>query len=137
MKTTVFTFISTILIMAACASAQNTIDVFIMDYPQGEYRIHVNSTGEAYLYYGARPQSQTIKTNTFSADGLYLIFKQHLHPNVPREEWPNPKSQSGMVTIRYSDGTQEDYLIFDALELTKQVFDKAKQNAEETSNKSL
>jgi hypothetical protein len=137
MKATAIKLLSTIMIMASCASAQNTIDMFIMDYPHGEYRIHVERTGEAYLYYGAGPQSQTIRTHTFSADGLYHMFKEYLHPNVPREEWPNPKSQAGMVTIRYSDGTQGDYLIFDMQEMTKKIFEKAKQNIEKTSNKSL
>lgn len=137
MKTAVASFISTLLIVASCTSARNTIDMFIMDYPHGEHRIHVKKSGEAYLYYGAGPKSQTIKTNTFSADGLFITLKEHLHPNVPREEWPNPKSQAGMVTIRYTDGTQENYLIFDLSELTKKIFERAKQNIDETSNKAL
>ena len=56
------------------------------------------------------------------------MFKPYLHSNMPREEWPNPKSQAGMVTIRYINGKEEDYLIFDLLEHTKIIFDKAKQN---------
>jgi len=130
MKISAITIISIIWIFASCAFAQNSIDLFIMDYPHGEYRIHVKRTGEAYLYYGARASSQIIKKDTFTADELYLIFKEHLHPNLPREEWPNPKSQSGMVTIRYSDGKQEDYLIFDMSEFTTKIFEKAKQNIE-------
>jgi hypothetical protein len=40
------------------ALAQNGIDMLIMDYPHGEHRIHVKRTGEAYLYYGAKPSAK-------------------------------------------------------------------------------
>ena len=99
-----------------------------MDYPHGESRIHVMRTGEAYLYYGAGAQAQIIRKNTFSVEGLHDIFKPYLHPNLPREKWPNPKSQAGMVTIRYINEKEEVYLIFDLQELTKEIFEKAKHN---------
>jgi len=101
-----------------------------MDYPHGENRIHVKSTGEAYLYYGAAPSAKVIRKNTFSVDELYNIFKENLHPNMPREEWPDPKSQAGMVTIKYADGKEEDFLIFDMPQITGEIFDKAKENIE-------
>lgn len=115
-------------LFASSAVAQNKIDMFIMDYPHGEYRIHVKRTGDAYLYYGARATAQIIRKDTFSVEGLNRIFKQHLHPNLPREQWPNPKSQAGMVTIRYTDGKEENYLIFDLQELTEEIFKEAKHN---------
>ncbi len=57
-----------------------------MDFPHGEYRIHVNRTGDTYLYYGAGATAQIIKKGTFSAKSLVRKFKEHLHPNLPREQ---------------------------------------------------
>ncbi len=119
-----------LLVAAGCAATPDNIDTFIMDYPHGEYRIHVNRTGEAYLYYGAAPSAKIIKENTFSVDQLYNIFREHLHPNVPREEWPDPKAEAGMVTIKYADGKEVDYLIFDLPEITGRIFDTARENIE-------
>ena len=99
-----------------------------MDYPHGEYRLHVKRTGEAYLFYGSKPSAQIIRKGTFSVERLYDMLHPYLHPNMPKEEWPNPKSQAGMVTIRYINGKEEDYLIFDLQERTKVIFEKAKQN---------
>lgn len=129
MKTAGITFVL-LLILASCATVTDQIDTFIMDYPHGEYRIHVKKTGEAYLYYGAAPSAKIISKNTFSVDELYGIFRVHLHANVPREDWPNPESQAGMVTIKYADGKEENYLIFDIPEITGRIFDKAKENIE-------
>jgi hypothetical protein len=119
-----------LLTAVGCATIPDNIDKFIMDYPHGEYRIHVKKTGEAYLYYGAAPSAEVIKKNTFSVDELYRTFKEHLHPNLPREDWPNPKSEAGMVTIIYTDGKEENFLIFDIPDITGRIFDKAKENIE-------
>lgn len=117
-----------IMLLSSCAVAQDNIEVFIMDYPHGEDRLHVKRTGEAYLYYGALPSAQVIRKETFTANGLYEVFEKYLYPNLPRDEWPNPKSEAGMVTIQYMDGQEEDFLIFDVEQLAKEVFDKAKSN---------
>ena len=129
MKKIIVKLTLTILLFAACAKAQGyVIDTFLMDYPHGEYRIHVKKTGETYLYYGAGALAKVIKSGTFSAEHLYNVFKPHLHPNLPREKWPNPKSQAGMVTIRHTDGHEESFLIYDLQEFTEEIFNKAKHN---------
>lgn len=128
MKRTVLKLVFVFLLFSTFATAQDKIDLFIIDYPHGEDRLHVKSTGEAYLYYGAGPLAKIIKNGTFSAEHLYTVFKPHLHPNLPREQWPNPKSQAGIVTVRYTSGNEENYLIYDLQELTENIFDKAKQN---------
>lgn len=117
-----------VLPLMSCAMAQDEIDMFIMDYPHGEHRIHVKRTGDAYLYYGAKPQARVIAKDTFSAGYLYDTFKPYLHKNQPREKWPDPTSQAGMVTIRYVDGEEKDYLIFDLHELTSEIFQVAEKN---------
>jgi hypothetical protein len=130
MKTTSTAFLLLFLIGAGCTTVPDQIETFIMDYPHGEYRIHVNNTGEAYLYYGAAPSAKLIRKNTFSVDELYALFKEHLHPNVPSEDWPDPKSQAGMVTLKYTDGREENFLIFDMPIITGRIFEKAKANIE-------
>jgi hypothetical protein len=99
-----------------------------MDYPHGEHRIHVKRTGDAYLYFGAIPSAKTIAKDTFSAEELYDTFKPFLHRNLPREQWPDPESQAGMITVRYMNGEEEDFLIFDLHELTSEIFERAEKN---------
>lgn len=117
-----------VIAFVSSALAQNDVDMFIMDFPHGERRIHVKQTGEAYLYYGAMPQAKTIAKDTFSIEKLYDTFKPFLHQNLPREQWPDPTSQAGMVTVRYLNGKEVDYLIFDQHELTNKIFKTAETN---------
>lgn len=112
----------------SCAMAQNDIDVFIMDYPHGENRIHVMRSGESYLYFGASPSAKTISKDTFSAEDLYETFKPYLHDNKPREEWPDRNSQSGMITVKFLNGEEKSFLIFDLNELTSAIFERAEKN---------
>ena len=114
--------------LVSSASAQCGIDMFIMDFPHGERRIHVKQTGEAYLYYGAKPSAQIITKGTFSVAELYDTFKPFLHQNLPREQWPDPQSQAGLVTVGYINGEEEDYLIFDLQALAGEIFETAEKN---------
>jgi hypothetical protein len=130
MKKACTAYVLLLLFVSGCASSSDQINTFIMDYPHGEYRIHVNKTGEAYLYYGAAPSAKIIRKGTFSVGELYNLFRDYLHPNMPREDWPNPESQAGMITIKYTDGKEKVFLIFDMAEITGSIFDKAKENIE-------
>ena len=116
------------LLGMSCAPQENKIDVMIADYPHGERRIRVEQTGEACLSYGARPQFQVIKPGVFSVENLYAQLQDHLHENQPREQWPDPTSERGMVTVFFSDGTKKDFLIFDKAELMAKIFTQAEQN---------
>jgi hypothetical protein len=51
----------------------------------------------------------------------------------PGEDWSNPNSQAGVVTIRYIDGREEDYLIFDLQLLAEEAFEKTRDNIVEDS----
>ena len=51
-----------------------------------------------------------------------------LHPNVPRESWPDVEAEYGMVTYFFADGTKKDYLIFDAGDTVEPMFERARQN---------
>ena len=107
--------------------SSDSIESISMDFPHGETRFLVQRNGEAFLFYGALPSPQKISTGTFDLDEVYMQLKSHLHENVPRENWPNPKSKAGMVTIRFKNKSQRDYLIFDE-GLAKIIFDKARKN---------
>ena len=111
-----------------CNESSESIESISMDFPHGETRLLVQRDGEAFLFYGALPSYQKIKKGTFDLDQLYKQLQVHLHENGPRENWPDPKAKAGMVTIRFKNKSQKDYLIFDE-DLAKSIFDKARQNA--------
>lgn len=116
-----------LLLGTGCLESSDSIESISMDFPHGETRLLVQRDGEAFLFYGALPSHQKIGKGAFDLDELYKQLQSHLHENVPRENWPNPKSKAGMVTIRFKNKSQKDYLIFDE-DLAKIIFDKAKKN---------
>lgn len=116
------------ILQTGCNRDNSSIERIVIDFPHGETRLHVWKSGEARLFYGARPQHKKIKNNTFDLADLYKQLKSRLHDNVPRERWPNPQSTAGMVTITLSDQTETDYLIFDEEQLTERLFSKARKN---------
>ena len=123
-------FIFLMALLTLCVGwieSSDSIESISMDFPHGETRLLVQRNGEAFLFYGALPSYQKIRKGTFDLDELYKQLKPHLHENVPRENWPDPKSKAGMVTIRFKNKSQRDYLIFDE-GLAKIIFDKAKGN---------
>ena len=114
--------------MTACSDNARSMEMIIMDYPHGDTRLHVERSGQTRLAYSSLPRFQEVKANTFNLDDLYQQLSPRLHKNVPREEWPDPKSVAGMVTIVYKDKTEKVYLIFDAKEFAEEVFNKAREN---------
>lgn len=84
--------------------------------------------GDAFLYYGASPKAQVIKNGAFDIDELYEQLKTRLHNNVPREQWPNPRSIAGMVTIHVAEKEEQDFLIFDEETFSALLFEKARNH---------
>jgi hypothetical protein len=99
-----------------------------LDYPNGETRLIVQRDGQAFLAYGALPQLRKVKKGTFDIDDLYAQVKERLHDNLPREQWPNPRSRFGMVQVFWKTGMQKEYLIFDEEAFATELFDKARKN---------
>ena len=130
MKKTICYFVLLLLsfLQAGCNKDNSSIESIIMDYPHGETRLHVRRNGAALLFYGARPEHHKVKNGTFDIDELYEQLKTRLHDNIPREEWPNPRSKAGMVTIDVASKAEKVYLIFDEEEFTEHIFYKARQN---------
>ena len=119
----------TILIsIIGCLHRASSIERISMSFPLGETRLLVQRDGDAFLFYGALPQHEKIKNGTFNIDELYKQLRGRLHDNEPREDWPNPKSSAGMVTIIFTNKTKKSYLIFDEEEFANMLFDKARKN---------
>ncbi len=98
-----------------------------MDFPHGETRLQIRRSGEGALYYGALPQHEVVKPGLFDIDELHKELRSRLNPNLPREEWPDPKAKAGMVNIRYGDGSRKSFLIYDG-DFAEGVFKKARAN---------
>jgi hypothetical protein len=113
--------------IVGCGKERNPIESISIDFPHGETRLLVERSGEAFLYYGALPSYQEVRSGTFDTEILYKQLETRLHDNVPREKWLNPKAIAGMVIIAYKDQSQEDYLIFDE-EYAEQLFREAREN---------
>lgn len=122
-----------LLSLPVYAENKNHITSIIMDYPHGNTFLYVFSNGDNFLAYGTTMSSRKyVKDHTFNLDNLYQKLTPWLNENIPREQWPNPKSVAGMVTVSYQDKTEKDFLIFDAEELTDSIFLKAKKNLKPT-----
>ncbi|PCJ31037.1 MAG: hypothetical protein COA90_07595 [Gammaproteobacteria bacterium] len=122
--------IALLIFIAPISWAEEHLDLerFTMDYPHGQNSISVSRTGEAHTYYGSGYKAKTLKKGVFTAAALYEAFSPHLHNNVPREQWPNSDAVYGMVTLRYSDGSETSYLIFNLNVMTERVFEKANRH---------
>ena len=123
-----FVLITLFFLQMGCNEKASSIQSISIDFPHGETGLLVRRNGEALLFYCALPQHQKVKNSTFDIDELYKQLQTRLHDNVPREEWPNPKSKAGMVTIDFDNKAKKDYLIFDEEEFAERLFNKAKKN---------
>lgn len=115
-------------VQIGCNAETRSMESISIDFPHGETRLLVRRNGDAFLFYGAVPQSQKVKNGVFDIDELYKQLRTRLHNKVPREKWPNPDSRAGMVTVQFDSTAKKDYLIFDEAEFTERLFKKAKQN---------
>jgi hypothetical protein len=117
------------LFPAGCNGTERNMEFISISFPMGESDLRVWRNGKAILFYGALPQGEIIKTGTFDVERLYEQVKPLLHSNIPREDWPNPKAKAGMVQVRFESNTQTtSYLIFDADDFTKELFEQARRN---------
>jgi hypothetical protein len=113
--------------IVGCEKEQSPIESISIDFPHGETRLLVTSNGEAFLYYGALPSYQKVRSGTFDIEILYKQLETRLHDNVPREEWSNPGATAGMAIIAFKDQSEKTYLIFDR-HFAEQLFKKGREN---------
>ncbi len=112
------------------ANDKDEVCSFIMDFPHGESRIHLNNSDEVYLFYGALPNRKKIKKGLFSINEIYDQIKDKLEPNLPREQRSQPNATYGMVSISYCNGTEKTYLVTGIKVLADNIFKKANNNVE-------
>ncbi len=116
-------------IQTGYSETEGEIEFISISYPEGEDSLRVWEDGRASLFYGALPQSKIIKRGTFNTKQLYEQVRPRLHPNLPVEDWPDPKAERGMVTIQFKGKeTEKSYLIFNEQEFANALFDKARRN---------
>jgi hypothetical protein len=84
----------------------------IVDFPHGELRLLVRREGKTRLFYGALPRHRTVQSNIFNIEDLFQQLQPRLHDNVPAENRPLGQPY-GMATIEFSNGSEQDYLIYD------------------------
>jgi hypothetical protein len=113
------------LVNGCNARADEVTDISI-DFPHGATRLLVKRDGSAYLFYGALPQHQEIKPNTFDIDDLFNDLQGKLNPVLPTENRPLGAAV-GMVQIRFQDGSEKDYLIYDGA-FAEGLFEIARAN---------
>lgn len=126
-----FILISLFLVQLGCEKTEREkeIEFISISFAMGESSLRILKNGQAILYYGSLPQGESIKTGAFDAEQLYKQVKNLLHPNAPREDWPNPNAKAGMVLVKFKGDTKTtSYLIFDAEDFTKRLFEKARKN---------
>lgn len=121
-----FLGVSVLATTGGCSANSNQVTSIIMDFPHGETRLLVKSDGTAFLFYASLPQHEEVRPNTFELAKLFNDLQDKIHPNAPMEERP-VHAAYGMVTFRFSDGCEEDYLIYDG-DFTEAYFEIARAN---------
>lgn len=111
-----------------CDDDARSLASISVDYPHGGDRLVVWKSGDAALFYGALARHRTVARGAFDVDEFHERLRPRLHPNAPREEWPDPTSEAGMVQLGFEDGTEESYLIFDEEAFAERLFEKARAN---------
>jgi len=109
------------LILSACNTDIPVVTRIIVDFPHGALRLLVQRDDKVRLFYGELPTSRAIQNSIFNIDDLFQQLQPRLHDVVSAENRPIGQPY-GMATIEFSDGSEQDYLIYDgtfAVELFK------------------
>jgi hypothetical protein len=115
-----------LFLASGCNARANSVTSVSIDFPHGATRLLVKRDGRAYLFYGELPQHQEIEPGTFDIDDLFIDLQGKLNPVLPAENRPLGAAV-GMVQFRFQDGSQKDYLIYDA-DFAKSLFAMARAN---------
>jgi hypothetical protein len=115
-----------LVLAGGCSARANNVTSISLDFPHGATRLLVKRDREARLFYGALPQSQKIEPGTFDIDDLFNDLQDKLNPVLPAENRPLGAA-CGMVQFRFQDGSEKDYLIYDAV-FAEKLFEIAREN---------
>ena len=97
-----------------------------LDFPHGETRLVVRRDDTALLLYGALPRSQVVRRGTFDIDVVFQALQSRVHDVVPAERRPVGQAY-GMVTFRFSDGSEQHHFIYDGA-FAEALFQRARAN---------
>lgn len=114
--------------LATHAGEATRVERITVDFPHGGSRLTVEAGGEATLAYGALPRTERVRPGVFDVRALHEELAPMLRPNVPREDWPRPGGQWGMVHVELGDGRSRAYLIRDAGQRVRTLFQRARAN---------
>ena len=120
--------VSFLFMQVSCRDTTSEIDTITIMFPMGGTDLRVWKNGEARLYYNTSIRHSIIKKGIFNTEQLYKQIKLYLHPNVPSEDWSDPKAKAGMVQIKYTNKNEESFLIFNPQKWTSKLFNKARTN---------
>lgn len=115
-----------LLSLFGCYTDTNPVTSIVMDFPHGETRLLIRRDGEALLFYGALPESQIVKPGLFEIDEIADELQPRLSKVVPAEERPLDQPY-GMVTLQFTNGSQQDYFIYDGA-FADELFQTAREN---------
>lgn len=114
------------LSLVGCGAPANAVTSIVMDFPHGETRLLIRRDGETRLFYAALPESQIVKPGLFDIDEIADQLQSRLFEVVPAEERPLGQPY-GMVTLEFTDGSRQDYFIYDGA-FAETLFQTARAN---------
>jgi hypothetical protein len=102
------------LMLSGCNTDVRSVTWMTLDFPHGALRLVIQRDSDIRLFYGALPAYQAVKNGTFDIDEVFHQLQTRLHDVVPAENRPIGQPY-GMATLEFSDGSKQDYLIYDGV----------------------
>lgn len=115
-----------VLVLAGCSTRAKSVASISLDFPHGALRLLVQRDSDTRLFYGALPTSRVIPSDTFDIEELFTQLQSRLYEVVPAEERTLGQPY-GMATIDFSDGSSDDYLLYDG-DYAGELFKRACQH---------
>ncbi len=103
--------LTAVLALAACQAETDRVESVSLDFPYGESRLLVRREGNARLFYGALPQSLTIREGTFDIDRLMTDLRSRLQEVVTGDRMAG--RPFGTVSLTFENGSARDYFLYD------------------------
>ena len=111
-----------VLILSGCNTYDRQVILIDLAFPPGGLRLHISRDGDTNLFYGELPAIGFIKKGTIDIDEVFKKLETRLYDVVLTGNQPY-----GLVFLRFSDGSREDYLIYDRA-FAKELFKVACAN---------
>ncbi len=103
--------LTAVLALAACQAETDRVESVSLDFPYGESRLLVRREGNARLFYGALPQSLTVREGTFDINRLMTDLRPRLQEVVTGNRVAG--RPFGTASLTFEDGSARDYFLYD------------------------